>query len=95
MLTLALYALIVASACDISFVELLLFLFGVFGGMCDVKCNVFHLLLMVLIMWVSISPKVCKRAVLTLRHAFVFLGLKFSPVFFFLLGGLHCLFFSY
>jgi hypothetical protein len=29
--------------------------------------------------------------VLTLWHAFLFLGLRFFPVFFFLLGGpLHC-----
>jgi hypothetical protein len=30
--------------------------------------------------------------VLTLWHAFIlFLGLRFFPLFFFLLGGLHCL----
>jgi hypothetical protein len=27
-----------------------------------------------------------------LWHAFLFLGLRFFPLFFFLLGGLHCLF---
>jgi hypothetical protein len=29
---------------------------------------------------------------LTLWHAFMFLGLRFFPLFFFLLGGLHCFF---
>jgi hypothetical protein len=33
-----------------------------------------------------------RRAVLVLWHAFVFLGLRFFPLFFFLLGGLHCFF---
>jgi hypothetical protein len=33
-----------------------------------------------------------RRAVLTLWPAFVFLGLRFFPLFFFLLGGLHCFF---
>jgi hypothetical protein len=32
------------------------------------------------------------RAVLVLWHAFLFLGLTFFPLFFFLLGGLHCFF---
>jgi hypothetical protein len=53
-----------------------MFLFGVFGGMCDVNsCNVFMLLFMVL--GVPISAMLCKRAVLTLWHAFMFLGLRF------------------
>jgi hypothetical protein len=44
-------AMIGMSACIIPFVELLMFLFGVFGGMCDVNsCNVFLLLFMTL--WV-------------------------------------------
>jgi hypothetical protein len=50
--------------------------------------NVFLLLFMVL--WVPISAMLSKRAVLTLLHAFVFLGLRIFPPFFFLLCGLHC-----
>jgi hypothetical protein len=74
-----------------SFVELLLFLFGVFGGMCDVNsCNVVQLLFMAL--WVPISGALFKRVVLTLWHAFLFLGLRFFPLFVFLLGGIHCFF---
>jgi hypothetical protein len=77
------------------FVDLLLFLiyFGDFWGMCDVSsCNVFLLLFMVL--WVPISATLFRRAVLTLWHAFLFLGLMFFPLiyFFFLLGGLYCFF---
>jgi hypothetical protein len=60
-----------------------------FGGMCDVNsCNVFVLLFMAL--WVPIRATLFKRAVLTLWHAFLFLGLRFFPLFFFLHGGLHC-----
>jgi hypothetical protein len=56
--TLAPCALIVMSVCIISSVELLLFLIGVFWGMCDVNsCNVFVLLFMVL--WVPISVTLC------------------------------------
>jgi hypothetical protein len=59
--------------------------------MCDVQsCNVFLLLFMAL--WVPISATLCRRAVLTLRHAFLFLGLRFFPRFFSLLGGLHSFF---
>jgi hypothetical protein len=62
-----------------------------FFGVCDVNsCNVFLLLFMVL--WVRISATLCRRAVLTMWHAFMFLGLSFSPFFFFLLGGLRCFF---
>jgi hypothetical protein len=32
------------------------------------------------------------RITLTLWHAFLLLGLRVFPLFFFLLGGLHCLF---
>jgi hypothetical protein len=39
-------------------------------------CNVFVLLVMG--PWVSISVTLCKRAVLILWHAFLFLGLRFS-----------------
>jgi hypothetical protein len=68
-----------------------MFLFGVFGGMCDVNsCNVFLLLFMAF--WVPISATLCMRAVLTLWHAFLFLGLRFFPLYIFLLGGLHCFF---
>jgi hypothetical protein len=69
-----------------------MFLSGVFGGMCDVNsCNVFLLLFMALL-WVPISATLFRRAVLTLWHAFLFLGLRFFSLLFFLLGGLHCFF---
>jgi hypothetical protein len=58
--------------------------------MCDVNsCNVFLLLFMAL--WVPISARLFRRTVLMLWHAFLFLGLRVFPLFFFLLGGLHCL----
>jgi hypothetical protein len=61
-------------------------------GMCgESSCNVFLLLFMVL--WVPISATRCRRAVLMLWHAFLFLGLKFLPLSFFLRGAcLHCFF---
>jgi hypothetical protein len=63
-----------------SFGELPMFLFGVFGVMCDVNlCNVFVLLFMVL--WVPISATLCMRALQTMWHAFMFLGLSFFPTF--------------
>jgi uncharacterized membrane protein len=40
----------------------------------------------------SFSAALFRRAVLTLWHAFLSLGLRFFPLFFFLLGGLHCFF---
>jgi hypothetical protein len=56
--------------------------FRSFWGMCgDSSCNVFLLLFMVL--WVPISAMLCRRAVLMLWHAFLFLGLRFFPFFFF------------
>jgi hypothetical protein len=59
--------------------------------MCDVNsCNVFLLLFMAL--WVPISATLFRRAVLTWWHAFLFLGLRFFPLFLFLLGGLHSFF---
>jgi hypothetical protein len=62
--------------------------FGVFWGMCDVNsCNVSLLLFMAL--WVPISATLFRTAVLTLWHAFLLLGLRFFPLFFFLVGGLH------
>jgi hypothetical protein len=66
---------------------------NVFGAMYgeSISCNVFLLLFMVL--WVPISAKLCRRAVLTLWQAFLFLGLRFSPFIFFLLGGVCCFFF--
>jgi hypothetical protein len=68
-----------------------MFLSGVFGGMRDENsCNVFLLLFVVL--WVLISATLCKRVVPMVWHASLFLGLKFSPRFFVLLGGLHCFF---
>jgi hypothetical protein len=66
-----------------------MYLFGILGGMCGVSsCNVFLQPFMAL--WVPISVTLFKRAMLTLWHAFLFLGL--FPLFFFLLGGLHCFF---
>jgi hypothetical protein len=68
-----------------------MFRFGVLGGMCDVNSrNVFLLLFMAL--WVPISATLFRRAVLMLWHTFLFLGLRFFPLFFFLLGGLDCFF---
>jgi hypothetical protein len=65
--------------------------FGVFLRMCGKSlCNVFLLLFMVL--WAPISAMLCRRAVLMQWHAFLFLGLRFFPFFFFLLGGLCCFF---
>jgi hypothetical protein len=88
------YALTIMSVCNIFFVELLMFLFGVFGGVCgDSPCTVFMLLFMVL--WVPISATLCRREVrevLMLWHAFMFLGLSFFPLFLFLLGGLRFFF---
>jgi hypothetical protein len=50
-----------------------------FWGMYDVNSfNVFLLLFMVL--WVPISATLRRRAVLTLWHAFLFLGLRFFPL---------------
>jgi hypothetical protein len=64
------------SVCSILFVDLLLFLSGVFGGLCDVNlCTV--LLLPFMAIWVPISATLFRRAVLTLWHTFVFLGLRF------------------
>jgi hypothetical protein len=68
-----------------------MFRFGVFWGMCDVNsCNVLLLLFMAL--WVPISGTLFRRAVPTLWHAFLFLGLRFFPLFFSSVGGLHCFF---
>jgi hypothetical protein len=68
-----------------------MFRFGVFWGTCDVNsCNVFPLLFMEL--WVLISATLNKRAVPMLWHAFMFLGLRLFPLFFFLLVGLHYFF---
>jgi hypothetical protein len=70
-------ALAVISECIILFADLLLFRFGVFGGMCDVNsCHVFLLLFMALL--VPISATLFKRAVLMMWHAFLFPGLIFS-----------------
>jgi hypothetical protein len=78
MLTLVLCALTVMSVCKISFVELPMFLFGVLGAVCgEFSCNVFVLLFMVLL--VPISAMLCRRGVLMLWHALMFLGLRFFP----------------
>jgi hypothetical protein len=76
MLTLVLCALTTMSVCNISFVGLLTFLFGVLGGMCgEISCNVFLRLFMVV--WVYISTTLRMRAVMMLWHAFLFLGFRF------------------
>jgi hypothetical protein len=50
--------------------------------MCDVNsCNVFLLLFMAL--WTPMSATLFRRAVLMLWHAFLFLGLRVCPLFFF------------
>jgi hypothetical protein len=60
----------------IRMMQLLLLLFGDFGGMCgENSCNGFLLLFMVL--RVPIPATLCKRAVLMLWHAFMFLVLRF------------------
>jgi hypothetical protein len=64
----------IMSTCNISFVDLVMFPFDVFGGMCGENFrNVFMLLFMVL--WVPIFATLCRRAVLMLWHAFLFLRL--------------------
>jgi hypothetical protein len=40
-----------------------------------------------MVLWVHIFAMLCMRAVLMLWHAFLFLGLRFPPLFFFLLYG--------
>jgi hypothetical protein len=52
--------------------------------------NVF-LLLLFMAVWVPISATLFRRAVPTLWHALPSLGRRFFPLFFFVLGGLHCL----
>jgi hypothetical protein len=55
------------------------------------SCNAFLLLFMAL--WVPTSATLFRRGVLTLWHAFLFLGLRvFPPLFLFSLGGLHWFF---
>jgi hypothetical protein len=64
------------STYNISFVDLLMFLFDVFWGMCgENSCKVFLLLFIVL--WVFIFATPCKRTMLMLWHALMFLGLRF------------------
>jgi hypothetical protein len=80
-LTLVPCVLTVMSVCNILFVGLLLFRFGVSWGMCDVNsCNVLLLLFMAL--WAPISATLFRRAVLMLWHAFCGL-LCFSVYLFF------------
>jgi hypothetical protein len=71
------------------FVELLMFLFCVFWGMFHVNSSIIFLLLF-MVPWVPISATLCRRAVLTLWHAFVFLGLIGFSLFFLLIGSLRC-----
>jgi hypothetical protein len=62
------------SACNILFVDLIMFPFDVFGGMCgENSCNVFLPFFMV--PWVPIFATLCKRALLMLWHAFLFIEL--------------------
>jgi hypothetical protein len=69
------------------------FPFDIFGGMCgENSCNVSLLLFMKL--WFPIFATLCRRAVLMLWHAVMFLGLRlvgFFPPFSFSLGGFQCL----
>jgi hypothetical protein len=82
MVTLVLCVLTFMSVCNIS-LALLLYLSGVFGGVyCKNSCNAFLLLFMVL--WVPATVTLCRRAVLMLWLAFMFLGLRFFPLLFFL-----------
>jgi hypothetical protein len=53
-------------------------------------CTLIMVLFMVL--WVPISATLYKKVVVMLWHAFLFLGLRFSPLSFFLLGGHRCFF---
>jgi hypothetical protein len=62
------------SAYNISFVDLLLFTFEGFLGMCgENSFNVFLMLFMVF--WVLIFAMLCRRVVLLQRYAFMFHGL--------------------
>jgi hypothetical protein len=45
-------------------------------------------MLLFMALW-PISATLFRRAVLTMWHVFLFLGLRFFPLFFFVLGGLH------
>jgi hypothetical protein len=92
--TLALCAMTVMSACNISFVELLLVLFRRFWG--DVRREFMQRLFVALhgtLLWVPIFATLCKRMVLALWHALLTFGLEiFLPLFFFLLGSLYFFF---
>jgi hypothetical protein len=84
--------LFVMFACNTSFVDLLMFHFDGFWGMCgENSCNGFLMLLMVLL--VLVIATLCKRAMLILWHAFVFPELRhmgfplLSPLL--LTGGFH------
>jgi hypothetical protein len=59
------------------------FPFDGFSGMCgEISCNFF--LLIVMVLWVLIFAGLCKRVVLMLWYAYLFLGLRivgFSPPF--------------
>jgi hypothetical protein len=82
MQTLAHCGVIAMSACQIPFVDILMFPFDVFWRMCgENSCNVFILLFIVL--WViHIFATLCRRVVvLMLWHAFLLLGLLRSGVF--------------
>jgi hypothetical protein len=75
------------SACNILFLDLLMFPFDVFGGICgENSCNVFLLLFITL--WVPIYATLCMRVVMMSRHAFMFLGLR--PLGFSLLALFIC-----
>jgi len=52
----------------------------------------YYSLLFMMVLWVPISATLCRRAVLMLWHVSLLLGLRIFPPFFFLLGGLRCLF---
>jgi hypothetical protein len=63
------------SVCTISFVDMLLFTFDSFGGMCGENlCTVF--LLLFIVHWVPIFVMLSKRAMPKLWHASLFVGLS-------------------
>jgi hypothetical protein len=78
--TLVHYVVRVLSACNTSFVDLLMFPFDGFKGMYgENSCNVLMLLFMVL--WILLFAMLCTKVVLMLWHAFIFLGLRHGGLF--------------
>jgi hypothetical protein len=59
----------------------------------DVRREFMQCMLLFMALWVPISATLFRMAVLMLWHTFLFLGLRFFPLFIFLLCCLHCFFF--